>query len=157
LNTHPPNPPGSRIRGDPPRGASPHPANGLKGRPAKGGGGLTNKYMVIMSPEVLLSIVVLGLVLYGINFSTFKASIGVLLIIGIMISFGFPMEISTISVEESVAFNAIHWTGGLLMVNSWIIISKIIIIIGSISILLLCTLPDNAPDPHGRRPWGSGD
>lgn len=96
-----------------------------------------------MSPEVLLSIVVLGLVLYGINFSTFKVSIGVLLIIGIVISFGFPMEISTISVEESVAFNAIHWTGGLLMVNSWIIISKIIIIIGSISILLLCTLPDN--------------
>lgn len=74
--------------------------------------------MILMSPEVLLSIVVLSLVLYGINLSTFKASIGGLLIIGIVISFGFPMEISTTSVEESVALNVIHWTGGLLMVNS---------------------------------------
>jgi len=40
---------------------------------------------IIETPEVLLSIVVLSLVLYGINLSALKLSIGVLLIIGIMI------------------------------------------------------------------------
>lgn len=43
--------------------------------------------MIITTPEVLLSIVILSLVLYGLNFPTFKVSIGALLIIGIVVSF----------------------------------------------------------------------
>nr|YP_009020819.1 NADH dehydrogenase subunit 2 [Polymastia littoralis]AHM12900.1 NADH dehydrogenase subunit 2 [Polymastia littoralis] len=84
--------------------------------------------MIIMYPEVLLSLVVLSLVLYGINLSTFKVSIGVLLIIGIVIGFQ-----SYYIVEDHI----ICWTNGLLMTNSWIIISKAIIVIGSTSLLLM--------------------
>lgn len=81
-----------------------------------------------MYPEVLLSLVVLSLVLYGINLSTFKVSIGVLLIIGIVIGCQ-----SYYIVEDHI----ICWTNGLLMTNSWIIISKAIIVIGSTSLLLM--------------------
>uniref|UniRef100_A0AAU8HQ23 NADH:ubiquinone reductase (H(+)-translocating) n=1 Tax=Demospongiae sp. TaxID=2813625 RepID=A0AAU8HQ23_9METZ len=84
--------------------------------------------MTIMYPEVLLSLVVLSLVLYGINLSTFKVSIGVLLTIGVVIGFQ-----SHYIVEDHI----ICWTNGLLMTNSWIIISKAIIVIGSTSLLLM--------------------
>uniref|UniRef100_A0AAU8HQ28 NADH:ubiquinone reductase (H(+)-translocating) n=1 Tax=Porifera sp. TaxID=3140030 RepID=A0AAU8HQ28_9METZ len=89
--------------------------------------------MTIMYPEVLLSLVVLSLVLYGINLSTFKVSIGVLLIIGIVIGFQ-----SYYIVEDHI----ICWTNGLLMTNSWIIISKAIIVIGSTSLLLMGSSPE---------------
>lgn len=39
---------------------------------------------ILINPEVLLSIGVLGLVLYGINLSTLKVSIGALFIVGIL-------------------------------------------------------------------------
>lgn len=84
--------------------------------------------MTIMYPEVLLSLVVLSLVLYGINLSTFKVSIGVLLTIGVVIGFQ-----SHYIVEDHI----ICGTNGLLMTNSWIIISKAIIVIGSTSLLLM--------------------
>ena len=42
-------------------------------------------YEVLINSEVLLSIVVLSLVLYGINLSTLKISIGVSLIVGIVV------------------------------------------------------------------------
>nr|YP_001648493.1 NADH dehydrogenase subunit 2 [Topsentia ophiraphidites]ABW83855.1 NADH dehydrogenase subunit 2 [Topsentia ophiraphidites] len=84
---------------------------------------------IITTPEVLLSIVVLSLVLYGINLSALKISIGVLLIIGIMISF------------NDIEYFQSSWpwdnANGLLMANCWIIISKFIIIIGSISLLFM--------------------
>ena len=77
-----------------------------------------------MNPEVLLSIVMLSLVLYGINLSTLKISIGMLFIIGIVISL------------NGIVIDSFFWNG-FLITNSWIIISKIIIITGSISILLM--------------------
>ena len=40
--------------------------------------------MDIISPEILLSTVVLGLVLYGINFSIVKISIGVFFLVGVV-------------------------------------------------------------------------
>jgi len=85
---------------------------------------------IIETPEVLLSIVVLSLVLYGINLSALKLSIGVLLIIGIMIG-----------LNDIEHFQPWLWdsVNGLLMANCWIIISKFIIIIGSISLLLMGT------------------
>ena len=77
-----------------------------------------------MNPEVVLSVAVLSLVFYGVYWSTLKLSVGVLLIVGAITAF-------------------CSWGGelpgssGLLMDNSWIIMLKIIIIIGSISILLM--------------------
>lgn len=68
---------------------------------------------IVMSSEVLLSIAVLSLVLYGINLSTLKMSIGVIFIVGILV------------VDQGY---------GLLM---WVVTSKLIIIIGAISILLM--------------------
>ena len=78
-----------------------------------------------MNPEVLLSIVMLSLVLYGINLSTLKISIGMLFIIGIVISL------------NGIVIDSFFWNGLPKVTNSWIIISKIIIITGSISILLM--------------------
>lgn len=42
--------------------------------------------MIIIYPEILLSVVILSLVLYGLNAPAFKLSIGSLLIITVMIS-----------------------------------------------------------------------
>ena len=83
-------------------------------------------FMITIFSEVLLSLVILSLVLYGINFSTFKISVGVLFIIGV-ISFD----------VFSASGPLICLTNGLLLTNSWIIISKLIIIIGSVSLLLM--------------------
>ena len=79
---------------------------------------------IIMNPEVVLSIAVLSLVFYGVYWPTLKLSVGVLFIVGVITVFG--------------AWGG-DWPGssGLLMDNSWIIMLKVIIIIGSISILLM--------------------
>jgi len=53
---------------------------------------------IIINPEVLLSIVVLSLVLYGINLSTLKISIGVLFIVGIMI------EVDSVEIGQSLCY-----------------------------------------------------
>lgn len=45
--------------------------------------------MIIIYPEILLSVAILGLVLYGLNAPAFKLSIGSLLIMAVMISFPF--------------------------------------------------------------------
>jgi hypothetical protein len=65
-----------------------------------------------MSSEELLSIVVLSLVLYGINLSTLKMSILVIFILAVTNQF---VEIT----------------------NCWVVTCKLIIIIGTISILLM--------------------
>lgn len=83
-------------------------------------------FMITIFSEVLLSLVILSLVLYGINLSTFKISVGVLFIIGII-------SLDMFYVSDSL----ICWTNGLLLTNSWIIISKLIIIMGSVSLLLM--------------------
>ena len=70
--------------------------------------------IIITTPEVLLSIVVLSIVLYGINLPTLKISIGVLLIMVIMIS----------DIEYFQPLWLWDSTNGLLMTNCWIIISK---------------------------------
>ena len=104
-------------------------------------------YEIIMNPEILLSIVILSLVLYGINLSTLKISIGMLFIIGVAISFN-----GTDSFDISQASWPCYISNGLLMTNSWIILSKIIIIIGSISILLMGTGETIMSRPHQSSP-----
>ena len=46
---------------------------------------MTETLNIVMGSEVLLSIAVLSLVLYGINLSTLKMSMGVILMVGIII------------------------------------------------------------------------
>ena len=46
---------------------------------------MTETLNIVMGLEVLLSIAVLSLVLYGINLSTLKMSTGVILMVGIII------------------------------------------------------------------------
>ena len=46
---------------------------------------MTETLNIVMGSEVLLSIAVLSLVLYGINLSTLKMSTGVILMVGIII------------------------------------------------------------------------
>lgn len=93
---------------------------------------------IIINPEVLLSIVVLSLVLYGINLSTLKISIGVLFIVGIMI------EVDSVEIGQSLCYI----TRGALTINSWIIISKMVITVGSISILLMGAGEEIMAKPH---------
>lgn len=76
---------------------------------------------IVMSSEVLLSIAVLSLVLYGINLSTLKMSIWVIFIVGIIVGTDY--------------FNFEGY--GLLITSNWIVTCKLIIIIGAISILLM--------------------
>ena len=76
---------------------------------------------IVMSSEVLLSIAVLSLVLYGINLSTLKMSIWVIFIVGILVGTDY--------------FNFEGY--GLLITSNWIVTCKLIIIIGAISILLM--------------------
>lgn len=86
--------------------------------------------VVTMYPEILLSFVVLVLVLYGINLSILKVSIGTLFIIGVVT---IQLWVGIFYVNDYL----IWWTDGLLLTNSWIVISKIIIIVGSVSLLLM--------------------
>ena len=80
---------------------------------------MTETLNIVMGSEVLLSIAVLSLVLYGINLSTLKMSTGVILMVGIIIGADY--------------FNL----GYIMITNCWIVTCKFIIIIGSISILLM--------------------
>lgn len=82
-------------------------------------------FNIIINPEVLLSIAVLSLVFYGIYSPILKWSVGMLLVIGVI----------TMCLPD--AWGILIGSNGLLMVNSWILILKIIIIIGSVSMLLM--------------------
>lgn len=88
------------------------------------------EFMITMYPEILLSFVILILVLYGINLSILKVSIGALLVIGVVTT---QLWVGGFYVNDYL----IWWTDGLLLTNSWIVISKIIIVIGSVSLLLM--------------------
>nr|CAD5128095.1 nad2 [Tethya citrina] len=90
--------------------------------------------MGIISPEILLSTVVLCLVLYGINFSIVKISIGAFFLVGVV---SIQLWVGSIYVSDYL----ICWTNGLLLTNSWIIISKIIIVVGLVSLLLMYGFP----------------
>lgn len=92
--------------------------------------------IIINNQEVLLSIVMLCLVLYGINLSTLKISIGIIFIIGVAAGFN-GIVFDSFDIIQSMS--PCYITNGLLMTNSWILISKIIILFGSISILLMVT------------------
>lgn len=70
----------------------------------------------IISPEVVLSIVVLSLVLYEMYGSALKVSVGLLFIVGVGL---FPLGLS----------------------KSWMVASKLLIITGSASILLMGGVP----------------
>lgn len=94
-------------------------------------------YNIILYPEILLSIIILGLVIYGIKLSTLKVSISFLFITGVLICFHPSNNIFNIH-----AFDALQLSNGLLGINNWIILIKLIIIIGSISILLMSSLED---------------
>ena len=74
---------------------------------------------IVMGPEVLFSIAVLSLVLYGINLSTLKISVGVIFMAGIIIGADYLN------------------LGYVMITNCWVVTCKFIIIIGSISILLM--------------------
>lgn len=86
--------------------------------------------VITMYPEILLSFVVLILVLYGTNLSILKVSIGTLFIIGVVT---IQLWVGGFYVNDYL----IWWTDGLLLTNSWIVISKIIIVVGSMSLLLM--------------------
>lgn len=88
--------------------------------------------VITMYPEMLLSFVVLVLLLYGINLSILKVSIGALFIIGVVT---IQLWVGGFYVNDYL----IWWTDGLLLTNSWIVISKIIIVVGSVSLLLMYT------------------
>lgn len=90
--------------------------------------------MGTISPEILLSIVVLGLVLYGINFSIVKISIGAFFLVGVV---SIQLWMGSIYVSDYL----ICWTNGLLLTNSWIVISKIVIVVGLVSLLLMYGFP----------------
>ena len=90
--------------------------------------------MGIISPEILLSTVVLSLVLYGINFSIVKISIGAFFLVGVV---SIQLWVGSIYVSDYL----ICWTNGLLLTNSWIVISKIIIVVGLVSLLLMYGFP----------------
>nr|YP_009093888.1 NADH dehydrogenase subunit 2 [Poecillastra laminaris]AIT59115.1 NADH dehydrogenase subunit 2 [Poecillastra laminaris] len=84
---------------------------------------------IVISSEVLLSIAVLSLVLYGIDLSTLKMSTGVIFIVGAIVG------------ADYLNLGQVLWIGylsnGLLKTSCWTVICKFIIIIGSISILLM--------------------
>lgn len=86
--------------------------------------------LITMCPEILLSFMILILVLYGINFSILKVSIGILFVILTILT---QIWMGVWYLNE----NIIWWTEGLLLTSSWIVISKIIIVVGSVSLLLM--------------------
>nr|QDH12159.1 NADH dehydrogenase subunit 2 [Halichondria sp. HK-2019] len=119
--------------------------------------------MVTMFSELLLSLVLLSLVLYGINLSTFKLSVGALFIVCAIIAQLWP--------EVLYTSDSLMWgTGGLLITNSWVVISKLIIIMGSVSLLLMygSGTPDRVSEVSNYdkaitlnfdllKPWEKGD
>ena len=82
-----------------------------------------------MNSEVLLSIAVLSLVFYGINLSTLKMSIWVIFLVGVIVGLDY------------FNLDQVLWVGdltnGLLITSCWTVTCKLIIIIGTISILLM--------------------
>ena len=89
--------------------------------------------IITTCPEILLSTIILILVLYGINFSIFKISVVTL----VLILWGLAqLWMGILYVND----NLIWWTDGLLLTNSWIVITKLIIIVGSVSLLLMYSL-----------------
>jgi NADH-quinone oxidoreductase subunit N len=84
---------------------------------------------IVMSSEVLLSIAVLSLVFYGINLSTLKMSIWVIFLVGVIVGLDY------------FNLDQVLWVGdltnGLLITSCWTVTCKLIIIIGTISILLM--------------------
>ncbi len=86
--------------------------------------------MVTIISDLLLSLVILGLALYGINFSAFKFSVGALFIVGVILS--------QLWADMFQTSGPLMWgSGGLLITNTWVVMSKLIIIMGSISLLLM--------------------
>nr|AMV74148.1 NADH dehydrogenase subunit 2 [Spongilla lacustris] len=109
-------------------------------------------FNIIINPEVLLSLAVLSLILYGINLSTLKLSIGIL---QLMLWAGVTSLASyDAGVDELLSWPTAFGCNGLLMTNSWIIISKILIIIGSISILLMGSGETIMIKPYQSSPMG---
>lgn len=90
---------------------------------------IENFPVIIMSSEVLFSLVFLGLVLYCINMSAFNASICLLLIM----FFVFMVDLKNID----LFFYMCEITNGLLLRNFWVILSKLLVVLGSVSILLM--------------------
>nr|YP_004123639.1 NADH dehydrogenase subunit 2 [Oscarella tuberculata]ADO51384.1 NADH dehydrogenase subunit 2 [Oscarella tuberculata]AFX73451.1 NADH dehydrogenase subunit 2 [Oscarella sp. violet]AFX73466.1 NADH dehydrogenase subunit 2 [Oscarella tuberculata] len=80
-------------------------------------------------PELFLSLAVLVLVIYGVYQPTLKTAIIILLVTGLM---ALPNEQFLFWEDKTLDL-----TNGLLTINSWISITKLIIIVGSISILLM--------------------
>lgn len=98
---------------------------------------------VTISPEILLSAVVLSLVLYGINLSIVKIAIGVFILVGVI---SVQLWAGFIYVSDYL----ICWTNGLLLTNSWIVISKIVIVVGSVSLLLMYGFPKSRIGDKGK-------
>ena len=98
--------------------------------------------IITMCPEIILSLVVLILVFYGINLSIVKVAIGALFVVGVVTSRVFYAE------------DYLIWgTDGLLLTNSWIVISKMIIVVGSVSLLLMYRPMHEGGMPYGGS-WG---
>ena len=98
-----------------------------------------------MCPEIILSLVVLILVLYGINLSIVKVAIGALFVVGVVTNRVFYAD------------DYLIWgTDGLLLTNSWIVISKMIIVVGSVSLLLMYRPMHQGGRPNGvnEGSWG---
>lgn len=93
-----------------------------------------DRYSIVLYPEILLSIVILGLIVYGIKLPTSKISISFLFIVGVLISPYFS--------DKVFNFDIFQLSNGLLSSNSWIITIKLILLISSTSILLMSTLKD---------------
>jgi len=86
--------------------------------------------MITIISELLLSLALLALVLYGINFSAFKFSVGALFIAGAILS---QLWADLLQTSEAL----MGGSGGLLITNGWGLMSKLIIIMGSVSLLLM--------------------
>nr|AND97078.1 NADH dehydrogenase subunit 2 [Tethya sp. XMU02001079] len=76
----------------------------------------------------------MGLVLYGINYTIVRISIGVFILVVVV---SVKIWVGSIYVSDYL----ICWTNGLLLVNSWVVVSKIIIVVGLVSLLLMYGFP----------------
>ena len=109
--------------------------------------GILEKMGIITTwPEILLSFIILILVLYGINFSIFKISVVTLFIVLWCL---IQLWIGGLNEND----NIIWWTDGLLLTNSWIVITKLIIIVGSVSLLLMYSWDSISIDKRNEGSW----
>lgn len=75
--------------------------------------------MIIVYPEILLSVAILSLILYGLNVPAFKLSIGSLLIAGMISISPSPQSFLRFSTfQGGVGPDVLFWTGGFMMENS---------------------------------------